>query len=322
MLQKLIKITQKNKIYPFYHLVTDKNPDFIKHLYTPKTTNEFKRDLNIFLHYFESVSLSQTILTNISETKDKKATFHLTFDDGLSNFYHVIAPILLEKNIHATVFLNTAFIDNKDLFYRYKASLLIEEYLNSDTEKKQIFKNFIAKHTKSEAKNVKQFLLTVNYANKNLLDQLAKKTGYCFNDFLQKEKPYLSTQQIKELQQQGFTFGAHSINHPIYQNLSLEQQIRQTTESLKTIKEKFNTKNNSFAFPFHDIGISRDFFEQLQDKIDISFGVSQLKDDEIPWSIQRLDMEKNTGNTKNYLLKNYLKLYLQQKLGKDIIKRN
>ena len=50
----------------------------------------------------------------------------LSFDDGLREVYTIIAPILKERGLPATFFITTDFIDNKKLFYRNKASLLIE----------------------------------------------------------------------------------------------------------------------------------------------------------------------------------------------------
>ena len=322
MLHSLVHITNKKQLFPFYHLVSNNTPNFIKHLYTPKTENEFKQDLSVFLQYFESISLSQTIETKNFHFNNKKPSFHVTFDDGLSNFYHVIAPILLKRKIHATVFLNTDFIDNKDLFYRYKASLLIEKYNTSDKEKKIKMENFVAQQTNGIQKNVKDFLLEVNYQNKQVLNELANEINFSFSVFLQKEQPYLTTTQIKELQEQGFTFGSHSVNHPLYQKLPLEQQIKQTIESIDFLQKKFQIKHCAFAFPFYDTGITTDFFNKIKHKIEISFGTSGIKEDAIPFNLQRLDMEKNLGNTKTYLIKNYLKFVLQKPLNKHLMKRN
>ena len=123
MLKRLIKISKQQLLLPFYHLVSDNEPEYVKGLYKSKTIQQFKNDLELFLKYYEPITLEDVILFNKGELKLLKPSFHLTFDDGLSNFYHVIAPILSKKNIPATVFVNTAFVDNKDLFYRYKEVL-------------------------------------------------------------------------------------------------------------------------------------------------------------------------------------------------------
>jgi peptidoglycan/xylan/chitin deacetylase (PgdA/CDA1 family) len=326
MLKSLIKKSNQQLILPFYHLVSNKNPNYIKHLYTPKNSNQFKADLDTFLKYYQPISLKELIAINKQEKKISKPSFHLTFDDGLSNFYDIVAPILIEKKIPATVFLNTAFVDNQDLFYRYKVSLLIENYLTTTENQKKKYYNFISeKDLKRKNKveidgSVISFLLGINFQNMDLLDDLANQLNYSFDDFLKTKKPYLTLKQIKELQKQGFTFGAHSKNHPLYANLNLEQQINQTEESLKWIQNNLNIDYKTFSFPFSDHGVSEKFFNKID--LDLSFGISKFKKDEILTNIHRIDMEKSTINTKQLLIKEYLKYFVNTSLGRNKIKRN
>jgi peptidoglycan/xylan/chitin deacetylase (PgdA/CDA1 family) len=256
--------------------VSDETPLFVKDLYSPRAISQFKTDLEVFLKYYQPISLEEVILHNSGKKLLSKPSFHLTFDDGLANFYEVIAPILKEKNIPATVFLNTAFVDNKNLFYRYKEVLFGEE---------------------------------------------RKEKRETIQHFLEKEKPYLTLKQIKELQKQGFTFGSHSVNHPLYQKLTLDEQILETKESLQWIATNLQEKYHVFSFPFHDIGITKNFFDAIKDNVEITFGTSGFKKDEISTNLHRLDMEKAIGNTKAFLKKEYIKLFIKKVANKYLIKR-
>ena len=276
MFKSLIKISNHPLLLPFYHLVSDKEPDFVKGLYKPKSIKQFKTDLDIFLKYFEPITLEQVIKYNKGKIKLSKPSFHLTFDDGLSNFYHIVAPILLKKEIPATVFLNTGFIDNKDLFYRYESVLFEKE----------------TKNKKQETREAK------------------------IQNFLKNQKPYLTLKQIKELQKQGFTFGAHSVNHPLYSSINLIEQIKQTKDSLQWVQDNLNEKYKVFSFPFHDLGVTKKFFKQIESYVDITFGTSGFNKDEISTNLHRLDMEKSLGNTKSFLIKEYIKLMTKKVLGR------
>lgn len=273
MLKRLIKISKQQLLLPFYHLVSDNEPEYVKGLYKSKTIQQFKNDLELFLKYYEPITLEDVILFNKGELKLLKPSFHLTFDDGLSNFYHVIAPILSKKNIPATVFVNTAFVDNKDLFYRYK--------------------------------------------------EVLKDRNSTFNkpDFLKTEKPYLSVTQIKELQKQGFTFGAHSVNHPKYSTISLEKQLEQTIDSVEWVSKNLQEKHKVFSFPFYDIGVSKDFFKTIKGKINLSFGTSALNLDEISFNLQRIDMEKSGKNPLFFLVKKHFVFLIKKAMNKHIIYR-
>ncbi|MCF6349853.1 MAG: polysaccharide deacetylase family protein [Flavobacteriaceae bacterium] len=315
ILNTLIKATKQQIILPFYHLVTDKTPNFIKHLYQPKTIVQFKNDLEALLKHYSPISLQELILINQGKKNVLKPSFHLTFDDGLSNFYKIIAPILIEKNISATIFLNTDFVDNTDLFYRYKTSLLLNYYINSDKKNKKIYHDFFKNN------DIKQILLAITFQNKKLLDKLAEKLNYSFSNFLEKEKPYLTLIQIKELQKKGFTFGTHSSNHPFYANLTLEKQFKQTITSIKWIQDNLNINYKVFSFPFSDIGVSKTFFDKIKPTLDLSFGTSGIKKDEIGFNLHRLDMEKSKTNVVCFLKTELLKYLIKIPFGKNKIKR-
>jgi len=337
MLKSLLYNAENKLLLPFYHLVVDNSPLYITHLYKPKTIQGFKQDLDVLLNYYLPISLAEVIQINNEKQKLTKPSFHLTFDDGLRNFYTVVAPILLEKGIPATIFLNTDFVDNKDLFYRYKASLLIADFLIADTTKQGVYFEFVSKRqetrekrqevrgkkqeTRNKRQEVKDFLLDINFQQKHFLDELATLVDYNFTHFLETEKPYLSTIQIKELQKQGFTFGAHSANHPLYSELSLSEQLKQTKTSLDWLQTNLLCKQKAFSFPFHDIDVSKQFFESIAPDLDISFGTSGLKKDEISFHLHRLDMEKSNTNTKQFLIKEYVKVVAKKTLGKYIVKR-
>lgn len=310
---------RKNKsqvLLPFYHQVIDSICPFSNYLYKSKTITQFKNELDYLVKHYEPISLTELIQIKKNNLEVKKPSFHLTFDDGLANFYHVIAPILKEKNISATVFLNTDFIDNKALFYRYKVNLLIGFYKQSKDEIKNVFHNYF------ENENIEESLKKVSFKESKTLDELALKVGLSFKEFLKKEEPYLSINQIKELQNKGFTFGAHSKNHPLYNELSLEEQLNQTNESLNFLDEKIDAKHRVFSFPFHDIGVSKSFFDEIKNKVDLTFGTSGLKKDEFGFHLQRLDMEKANTSIKKFMQYSFIKYELKNIFGIQNSTRN
>ncbi len=292
---QLIKLTGQRVVLPFYHIVADETPAHIYHLYEARSIDEFKSDLDFLLQNYQPISLHELIEFKKSNRKPKQNVFHLTFDDGLKEFYTIVAPILKEKKIPATIFINTDFIDNKGMFYRYKASVLTEKYA---------------------AKG----LLEVDFENANLIDELAKTLNYDFDEYLKKEQPYLTTSQIEDLIKDGFTIGAHSKNHPLYKRLSIDEQISQTLESIDIIVQKFNLNYKVFSFPFTDDGILKEFFSQIESKVDLTFGTAGLKKDSIPFNLQRIPMEKNQ-TSKEIINGQYFYYFLKRFFGQNEIKR-
>lgn len=227
--------------------------------------------------------------------KVKEPVFHLTFDDGLSEIYHEIVPILKQKNVAATFFINTDFMDNKGLFYRFKASLLVEEI---------------------EAKG----MLDVSSMQSEEIEQFANSMEIDFNDYAQGVKPYLTTHQIQELIDDGFTIGGHSKNHPLYNSIREEQQVEQTLESVNLLVEKFNLDYKVFSFPFTDDRVGATFYKKVNDELDLTFGTAGIKKDITAKNLQRIPMEENKKGIE--LIKTqYLYYILKSFVGKNKIRR-
>jgi peptidoglycan/xylan/chitin deacetylase (PgdA/CDA1 family) len=318
-LKGLIKASDQRLIIPFYHLVTDSENTFANSLYTPRKIIDFKKDLDLLTSYYTPLLLEEFIALSKSGKKVHKNSFHLTFDDGLSNFYNVVAPILLKKKIPATVFINTDFVDNKDLFYRYKASLLYQNYQKSSPEVKRKFYDFF-----EEKGTVEKKIFEINYNNKSVLDNLAKIVGFDFKEFLKEKQPYLSSMQIQELIDMGFTIGSHSKNHPLYTDIDFEEQIRQTKESIDWVVGKFNIDYKVFSFPHTDLGVSKKFFMTLAEecKIDASFGTAGIKKDELKTNFQRLFFEIGSQSAERHLIIEYFKYFLKIPFLKNTMPRN
>jgi peptidoglycan/xylan/chitin deacetylase (PgdA/CDA1 family) len=250
----------------------------------------------------------------------------LSFDDGLREFHDVAAPILLRKGIPAVCFLNSAFIDNADLFYRYKASLLIDrlQKRTGNEEQENLVGTWFKENHLAQTADY-QSLLKVSYTKRHLLDELALLLGLDFNAFLRDQRPYLTSEEIASLIQKGFSFGSHSIDHPEYRFLTEEEQLRQTAESIRVIRLKFGISEKLFSFPFTDYEVKNSFyakiFDPLQPIADLSFGGAGLKKDPVRRNFQRIAFEGTTMDARQILGTEYLYYMIKSIFGKNIIRR-
>jgi peptidoglycan/xylan/chitin deacetylase (PgdA/CDA1 family) len=207
--------------------------------------------------------------------------------------YDIVAPILLKKGVPACFFIASAFIDNKEMCYDHKKSVLAEAVnkgLSSETESeiKRVLESF-GKYSNG----IYESILRIKYDEKHYLNRLAAVIGIDFHQYLQRIEPYLKSDSISKLIQLGFGIGAHSIDHPLYSNLSLEEQLRQTIESVIKIRETFGINYGAFAFPLSDAGVKAKFFETLSASglVDVSFGGGGFVNDEVRTNFQRLSFE-------------------------------
>ena len=292
----LCTLTGQNFIIPFYHVVSDEACPHIQNLYQYKNTKEFERDLDYMAAHYMPIGADD--LGNVLAGKyNRKKIMLLTFDDGLRQMYDIVAPILLKKGIPAIFFLNTDFIDNKDLMFRYKASLVAGK----------------EGHPLFNARN-----------DAELSKAIGAEMDAIFEAFLKEYRPYMSSEQIRSLIGQGFSIGAHSCSHPYYADLSLAEQLSQTLDCIDLLKKDFVVKQKLFAFPFTDDGVSKDFFEAIFEngKVDFSFGGAGIKKDIHPRQFQRVPMEGWNASAEQILKSEYLYYLLRASLGKNTIVRS
>lgn len=320
----LLKIADRKLVLPFYHTAIGSELNFVNHLYFAKSEKEFEQDLDYLLKYFKPIDINTLLKINSGEIKDYKPCFFLSFDDGLSKFHKFIAPLLLKHKVPATVFLNSDFIDNNALFYRYKINLLIEHILNSgltENEKLAIGK-IITINVKNKITFIKWLKECTHNCN-NKLDEIANLLKVCFKDFLINEKPYLSSHQINALIAKGFTFGAHSCSHPRYDLIDLQNQLSQTKESIHFITKTFNLEYKLFSFPFSDVGVSKLFFNEMERENVYTFGTSGLKDENLDFHFQRIPMEYSSKYSAKTIIKGELFYYILKRIfNKNKIKRD
>ena len=276
--ERLCNLVEPVIIHPFYHTVSDEYLPYIHPIYSPKNSKEFIKDIDFFLRYFEPVNINKVLLHHKEHTFPQKNAFHLSFDDGLRGVYEIIFPVLLQKGISATIFINSAFVDNKDLFYRHKAALLIDKI----KQKKP------SRAVRSEINKI----LSISYLQRDWLNETAKILEVDFQDYLKTYCPYLTIEELKVMKTNGFSIGSHSIDHPLYSILNEDEQIRQTIESCRFVKDIFQETNTFFSFPHTEAMISESFFNTTGLHTDLTFGISGMKTWNNGKHIGRIDMEK------------------------------
>lgn len=290
----------------------------LKHLYPIRTVNQFKSDLDYLLKYFQPVKMSEYLGKTIP-FKRTKPPMVLSFDDGLIQCYEEVMPILISKGVPAIFFLNNAFIDNKAMFFRFKVSLLIEVLNKSSVVERE--KAAAILHC--DPGTIKKRLFEVSYVEREITDQLADAWGYSFTDYMRRNPIYLTSMHIRKMLEEGFEFGSHGIDHPMFSLLKKKTTIEHVQKSIEDLCKRFNLEQKYFAFPFTDSGVEDSTIEQLFKKeiIDAGFGTAGLKDDKWPAYFQRVPMEILNKGARATLQGEINRRSIRKLLGKNNVKR-
>ena len=136
----------------------------------------------------------------------------------------------------------------------------------------------------------------------------------------EKEFPLMSVEMIKEMQDYGIEFGAHTFNHPKLNTLSNEEIEHQIVDVKKPLEEKIGKKIITFAYPY---GILNEYAKEMAKKAGYTFALATdsgsvcLSDD--LYQIRRIAIFPNTNLfsfkrkvTGNY---NFIKIKRKERLG-------
>lgn len=305
-----IKLTKNKLILPFYHTVLKSNKPHLSEIGYYREYNLFKEDILFFTKNYQSIPISKIDFANYN-------SFHLTFDDGLSEVYSEVAPLLFDNKIHATFFINSDFIDNKNLFYRHKISIILTQLKNSKTDLDKIsnYLNVETQQIYSKINSIKDVFL---------INAIAEILRIDFSQYLFDFKPYLTTLELKDLMKMGFQIGNHSKNHPNFKNIDIFEQKMQVFDCNLFLKNELNIIDYYFSFPFGDQNIENDFFQSMYSELNIlnSFGVSGLKNDGFSKHKHRILMENNELSAIQIIKYEYLYFMCKSFFGKNYIKRN
>lgn len=309
-----------NPIIVNYHSILNADHDEEVNKLTYRTEKEFEEDI-IFFNKIGNIlnpgDFREHVLNGIPLPPN---AILFTVDDGLRISYEILARLFKKHEISAIYFVNSDFIDNKDLHYERKINILINKLHNvSDSQKKDILE--VLSENNIEADNFPYCLRSIKYKQKRIIAQLANIVSVNFNELLVKEKPYMSSEQIRQMVKDGFYFGGHSIDHPNFRELNLEEQIHQSVASVEYLKNEFDLKYSFFAFPYDDDFVSKEFFEKVKNDIEITFGTAGLFIDETKHHFQRIDVERSRQSAKKELSFVIGKYEIMKLLSKNKVKR-
>ena len=320
-LNVLFKYYWSDCIILTYHSLSslDAEPEINKNPY--RTKSAFTEDIVFIKNNFNVLSLKEFLEINNKGGKFPERSLLITFDDGLAIQYNHMYPILKSHNIPATFFLNNAFIDNRDLHYERKIYIILRKLneLQDNSVERKISKAVSKDY--SDEFNLKNFIHKLEYKSKNTLDTVADELGISFADYLNENKIYLTTQQIDTMLRNNMTIGGHSIDHPDFTELSLEDQVNQTLSCMNDLVSRFQLDYKAFAFPYNDRALDTALFERISDSIDVSFGSSGFARDEFKMHFQRGSIDNSTQGFKRAMAVLFSKYYGQKITGKHFIKR-
>ena len=284
------RIFPKSALGICYHMVSDAKIPHLKH-YVGLSASQFEADLLYLKKKFELISYDEIVRRRSAENNIRDNVVILTFDDGFAECATVVRKILLRYQASCIFFVITDLLDNRVMFRETQASLCIDAILRSPIERveKIVHKLGLERSLRSLPKErlgwpgfsleaadlgsdpdprlrpLLHWLLTINDGHLPLLDQLCGELGIDVQEYLHKARPYLTSDQIRQLRLDGFTIGAHSLSHRLLQNLRRTRPNVRSLRSCRIVRDLTGQQSVPFAFPYFGAGIDRTWLARLRE---------------------------------------------------------
>lgn len=245
------KITKSQVAILTYHRVCPKIESWYS---VPVSPQSFEQQIRYICRHFEVISLDELVQYIRRRNTLPEKSIVVSFDDGHKDTYTYAYPILKKYDVPATVFLTTGNITNRSIFWWDKVGYSIQ-----NTKKTQIILDEIGTFSiQSKSNKYRTTYLIVNRLKnlseerKNfLIDKLIEQCQVNISPNLGREL-LLTWDEIKEMNNNGINFGAHSVNHQFLTKIPLELVKYEIRQSKKDIEENLGVKVTAFAYPYGD----------------------------------------------------------------------
>lgn len=288
------KFKRSQNFILMYHRVSPKQDNWSLEPISPQN---FEMQIKYFNDNYNIIALEDFAYIIKSGKLLPKKAIAITFDDGYKDNYQYAYPILKKYHLPATIFLATGYIGTSNLFWWDKVSYIIQNTkMNSISlnEFKPYSLRFDPDRNKSSSKIIKKLKELPDKEKNDIIEKLANALGVETPQNLGKGL-LLSWDEIIEMGNNGISFGAHTVNHPILTNLPLEQVKFEITQSKNMIEKITGKKVIAFSYPNGDFGDYNDDIIELVKKSGFAFAVSVapgrlINNNEKIYELSRLSM--------------------------------
>ena len=293
------RVLPRSPVGFFYHAVSDKPLPHVQHLYPYKSALGFESDLVYLKTHFSPIGYPA--LKNHFESGaplPHNAAF-ISFDDGFSVCHSVARPLLNRHRVPAIFFLTTDWIDNRGMYYRSVISLVIDRLIRPGQEDGLRALDALAREVdpaipSGGIQSAIAWLLQRGPGDGPLLAAICDRLEIDIPGYLQSQRPFLSMAQIRDLQADGFTIGAHSRSHAKLMDLPEEAQREEIAESCRIICELTGADQAPFAFPFSGHRVDRAMLADLRrahPHVGLIFDTKKLERD-LPFIFNRIMVDR------------------------------
>ncbi|MEK7727848.1 MAG: polysaccharide deacetylase family protein [candidate division KSB1 bacterium] len=209
----------------------DLNPRMIS-----ATPEVFAAQMRLLARKYRVVTMEEVLDAFAAQKKLPAAAVLLTFDDAYCDFGEIAWPILRREKLPATLFVPTGYPDHPERAFWWDR--LYRAFCQSAQKKLELPPvGLLELHSPpalhESLKRAQNYVKSLPHA---AALQFVEEVCAHLDSQVVARKSVLSWNELRELQREGVTLGAHTVTHPIMTQLSAEQvrvEIKQAQEDLQ-----------------------------------------------------------------------------------------
>lgn len=214
-------------------------------------TSRFEQQIEFVAECFRIVSLPQ-LVREIEGGALQPNTVCVTFDDGYRDNYTYAYPILKKYSVPATIFLTTGVLGSQKLLWHDRVFEILRATKIRELEWRFEEKShWRLQHAEERARFATRLLGHLKSFPPPLRDrEIAKLMSACgIRHEELSGKKMLTWEEVKEMQSNNISFGAHTVTHPILSLLTDEELWFEISESKRAIEQQLGEPVGVFAYP-------------------------------------------------------------------------
>jgi len=224
--------------------------------YSELDPRTFEAHMAFLRRAYRIVSLDQ-LYRELSEGNSATASLRqavaITFDDGYRDLYTHAFPVLRKYNLPATVYLTVSAIETGEVPWYDRIFALVMASQSRNLE----FEGFapgrfplVSKTSRLHAAAEVIRMLRRNYSNRQRVEACAALERKMDLPAAALKNRMLTWEQLREMQQLGIAFEAHTMTHPGTSRLAASEREHELAESKQFLEERLQKPVNHFAYPF------------------------------------------------------------------------
>ena len=277
------RLVRREWIAVFYHAVSDEPMPHVRNLYPIVPVSAFEDALRYLKTHYTPVTYAQMHAHIFEGAPLPPRAVHLSFDDGYTECFSVVRPLLKKHDFPATFFLVTGLLDNRQLFYRNKQSLCLERLTAPDFDPATL--RALPASLDAPRAALDDFIAwfaALRLPDETLIDAVCDALGVDWRAFLAAQQPYLTTEQVRQMHAEGFTLGAHTITHRKLMDLPPDEVETEIAVSCRIVGEITGEAVVPFSFPHSAWGLERAHLAEIRSRhpqIGLMFDTKNLRRD-------------------------------------------